>query len=109
MAEREDRCERSRRQRDRADDGPRHQRGTPQRANTVTKILEQRFEPGGSPRLATLLFELLDPAEDDTSAPRGVVARHSRRDVFLDLVVDMEAQFIVELPFDRATAHERSH
>src|SRR5207249_7515401 len=66
-------------------------------AERIAYILQQRFDPPDSARIAAVFFGLLDAANLHTSPPRGFPCIHPRRHVLARLHLDVEPQLLVEL------------
>ncbi len=67
-----------------------------QRAHTVANVLQQRFDEAHPARIAMFLFELFHSAEFQTSPTLGLFRRQAGLDELRDLLLEVEAQFVVK-------------
>ncbi len=70
--------------------------------------MEQRFDEVYAPFITALLFELFDTSEGSRRGVPRFFGRHSSRNIFEDLIFEMEAQFLLELSFDGVSAEQTS-
>src|SRR6266704_1944477 len=67
-----------------------------QRAHTVANVLHQRFDEAHAARIAMFLFELFHSAEFQTRPTLGLLRRQAGLDELRDLLLEVEAQFVVK-------------
>ena len=74
----------------------------------VPHVLDHRVDERDAACIAAVLRDLRHPAEVEPRAASRIGGREPRRDVLLGLALEMEAQFVGELPFDGSTPDERA-
>src|SRR5437879_11262802 len=65
-------------------------------AHGMPRILEQSFDKVYAPFITALLFELFNTSKRPCRGMPRFFGRHSSRNVFEDLIFQMEAQFLIE-------------
>ena len=78
-----------------------------QRAQRVAQIVEEVIDRGVRAAVADALGDLLDAAQLETSAAMGFLRRHALRDQVPRVLVEVKAQFLLELSIETATTEPR--
>ena len=92
-------CADAERQREYSDEGESGILG--ERPESVTDIARQRFDETYAASLAVFLLDLLEAAELEARAARGLLAREAGAEVILDFPLHVKAQFGLHFRFDR--------
>src|SRR5262249_8621090 len=80
----------------------------PQHARRVAKVVSHGLDQRHTARLAAIRADLLEAAELDVGPARRLFVREPGAFVFLDLRVEMRAQFLLQLGIRGLAAQERS-
>ena len=89
------------------EDGHGRESWTPaQRAQAIPQVLHEVFDASCSPHVPALLFDLLDATERTQRGVPSLLPCHSRLDVVLDLLFEMEAQLFAHLVFQLRLAEQ---
>jgi hypothetical protein len=71
-------------------------------------VLHQDFEVADATCVATFFRDLPGASKIKASAPRGFPMRQTRLNVFLDLPLEMKAEFVIEFRLDGAAPEQRT-
>ena len=93
---------------DRRDRRARKHRRSLHRTDSVPHVLDHCFDECDAACIAAVLRDLRHAAEVEPRAASRIGGREPRRDVLLGLALEMEAQFVGELPLDGPTPDERA-
>jgi hypothetical protein len=80
-----------------------------QHAQAEADVLEQGFDEAHAPGVAAFFFHLLDAAEAAQCCVTSLFRAHPRRDVLLDLFLEMERQFLGEFLVEFLFAEQLVH
>jgi len=72
----------------------------------VAEVTGDLFEPGPAPGVASFFFEGCRVAEGAHGGIAGVFGAHARGEVFGDLLVEMELDFVVQSLIVRAATEQ---
>ena len=79
-----------------------------QRAQAVADVAREMLDGGGAELVARLLAHLFHAAESDQRLPPRFVRCHAGAPVLLDLLLDMEADLVVEPVLELPPADQRT-
>ena len=77
-------------------------------ARAVTDILNHALNEIHAPSVAALFLDLLDTAESAQGDVAGFPGAHSRRDVLLDLLLEMECHLVGKLLVQLLSSEQRA-
>ncbi len=79
-----------------------------QRPQAVAGVLHEVLEQADLPGVAALLLDPPDAAERPARRQAGLLGRHPRGQVLVDLALEMEAELVAQLAVDALALEERS-
>jgi hypothetical protein len=70
------------------------------------QVLHQRLKQADTASLAALIFDLIESAKLQPGATQGLGLVHSRLHVFVDLLLEVKAQLVIEFVLCGGMPHQ---
>jgi hypothetical protein len=77
-------------------------------AARILHVSPDVFEQPNTTAVTVFLFDLVDPAEFDSHPSKRFLFGHPGANVALDLMLDVEAKFVIEILLDTSSEKERT-